>query len=86
LLKELDPEAFITTHFLSFARRLESEDEALDLAFMQVELDDHERPTYGFVPGVATTSLAAQTAARLGVTREELMALVRQNKGGSSTN
>ena len=43
-------------------------------------LDEHQRATYGFVPGVATTSLAAQTAARLGVTREELIALVRRKK------
>jgi len=81
LLKELEPEAFITTHFLSFARRLASEEQALQLAFLQVELDEHQRATYRFVPGVATTSLASQTAARLGVTREELMALVRRNKG-----
>lgn len=89
LLAELGPEAFITTHFLSFARRLEagggppegeSSAERLPLSFLQVELDSHQRPTYGFEPGVATTSLAAQTAARLGVTREELMTLVRQNR------
>jgi DNA mismatch repair protein MutS2 len=78
LLAELGPEAFISTHFLSFVRRLEDDDD-LPLSFLQVELDEHQRPTYGFVPGVATTSLAAQTAARLGVTREELMALVRRN-------
>ncbi len=79
LLDELGPETFITTHFLGFARRL-ADDEELDLAFLQVELDEHQRPTYDFVSGVATTSLAAQTAARLGVTREELMALVRRNR------
>jgi DNA mismatch repair protein MutS2 len=79
LLRELAPEAFITTHFLNFARRL-ADDADLALLFLQVELDAHQRATYGFVPGVATTSLAAQTAARLGVTREELMALVRRHK------
>jgi DNA mismatch repair protein MutS2 len=78
LLRELGPEAFITTHFLEFARRLSNEDEPL--RFLQVELDEHQHPTYGFVPGVAETSLAAQTAARLGVTREELLSLVRRNK------
>jgi DNA mismatch repair protein MutS2 len=82
LLEELGAEAFITTHFLEFARRLADENEPLRLRFFQVELDEHQRPTYGFVPGVATTSLAAQTAARLGVTREELMSLVRRNKRG----
>jgi len=80
LLDELGPESFITTHFLEFARKLSGDDEALPLSFLQVELDDTQRPTYGFTPGVATTSLAAQTAARLGVTREELMALVRRNR------
>lgn len=78
LLRELGPEAFITTHFLEFARRLKNDDEPL--SFLQVELDDLQHPTYGFVPGVADTSLAAQTAARLGVTREELLSLVRRNK------
>jgi len=81
LLRELRPEAFITTHFLEFARRLSEDAGDLGLAFLQVELDDHQRPNFGFVPGVAETSLAAQTAARLGVTREELMALVSRNKG-----
>jgi DNA mismatch repair protein MutS2 len=81
LLKELEPEAFITTHFLEFARALASDDDPLDLVFRQVELDEHQRATFRFVPGVATTSLATQTAARLGVTREELMALVKRHKG-----
>lgn len=101
LLAELGPEAFITTHFLTFARRLaaglgpiDGERPAesavppgarLPLSFLQVHLDAHQRPTYGFEPGVATTSLAAQTAARLGVTREELMALVRQNRAARRT-
>lgn len=80
LLDELGPESFITTHFLEFARKLSGDDEALPLSFLQVELDDAQRPTYGFTPGVATTSLATQTAARLGVTREELMALVQRNR------
>jgi len=79
LLDELGPESFITTHFLEFARKLSGEDEALPLSFLQVELDEAQRPTYDFTSGVASTSLAAQTAARLGVTREELMALVRRN-------
>ena len=50
------------------------------LEFFQVELDARERPTYGFVPGVAKTSLAQKTAARLGVTREELSALIAAKK------
>jgi DNA mismatch repair protein MutS2 len=78
LLGEIGPTAFITTHLLSFAARLEREGHAFaPLDFLQVELDAEERPTYQFVPGVATTSLAHRTAARLGVTEESLRKLVR---------
>jgi dsDNA-specific endonuclease/ATPase MutS2 len=48
------------------------------LAFLQVLLDAREVPTYRFEPGVAKTSLARQTAERLGVTREEIGGLIRQ--------
>jgi DNA mismatch repair protein MutS2 len=84
LLDELQANVFITTHFLQFAKRL-SDEPSHGLRFLQVELDPQERPTYGFVPGVAQTSLAHQTASRLGVTRDELLALVRRNapKGSS---
>ncbi|MEZ4302006.1 MAG: DNA mismatch repair protein [Polyangiaceae bacterium] len=76
LLPELGAKVFVTTHLLSFTTRL-SEDRSLPgLEFLQVELDRNERPTYGFLPGVAKTSLAHRTAARLGVTREELSALI----------
>lgn len=82
LLCELRPCVFITTHFLQFAAQLQSEDlDEAALEFLQVELDDHECPTFRFVDGVAETSLAHLTAARLGVTREELLALVRRNCG-----
>ena len=47
------------------------------LAFLQVALDASDAPTYRFEPGVAKTSLARQTAERLGVTREEIGALIR---------
>jgi DNA mismatch repair protein MutS2 len=80
LLHQLSPQAFISTHFLELAASLfraradarasttrNSREQGLD--FLQVELDAQSRPTYRFVPGVASTSLAAQTAARLGVTR-----------------
>ena len=87
LLAELEPQAFITTHFLQFASRLERERPVPRLEFLQVELDAQENPTYGFVPGVATTSLAERTAERLGVTREALRELVeraRLRKPGAS--
>ena len=86
LLDELGPSVFITTHFLQFAARLAAEtDKAAHLQFLKVELDDNECPTFKFNPGVADTSLAHQTAARLGVTREELLMLVRRNRRALKT-
>jgi DNA mismatch repair protein MutS2 len=79
LLAKLRPQGFITTHFLSFAARLERERSLTALRFVEVELDAQQKPTYQFVPGVAPTSLAAHAAARLGVTRDELERLVNRN-------
>jgi len=79
LLAKLRPQAFITTHFLTFAGRLEREKAIAGLRFLQVELDAAQKATYQFVAGVATTSLAAQAAARLGVTRGELEGLIDRN-------
>ena len=79
LLAELRPQAFITTHFLQLAAKLEGETPTPRLAFLQVELDARERPTYQFARGVARTSLARRTAERLGVTRDELQALVEKS-------
>lgn len=76
LLPRLRPQVFVSTHFLGMAARLEREPPVPCLEFLQVELDAEERPTFGFVPGVATTSLAHKIAARLGVTEEEFEALV----------
>jgi DNA mismatch repair protein MutS2 len=76
LLAELRPIAFVSTHFLRLAAELASDPGELPLQFIQVELDAQQRPTYHFVAGVAETSLAKQTAARLGVTREELLGLL----------
>jgi DNA mismatch repair protein MutS2 len=80
LLAELAPQAFITTHFLNLAARIAKTPPVSGLAFFQVELDQHQFPTYSFVPGVAETSLAQRTAARLGVTKDELLALVEASK------
>jgi DNA mismatch repair protein MutS2 len=81
MLTRLSPQAFITTHFLSFAARLEREQKIGDLRFLQVEIGRDDQPTYQFVPGVARTSLASHAAARLGVTGEQLLALVEQSLG-----
>lgn len=80
MLEKLAPQAFITTHFLAFATRLERERAIENLRFLQVELGAGHRPTYQFVPGVAQTSLAAHAASRLGVTRDQLLSLVERNK------
>ncbi len=76
LLPRLQPQVFISTHFLGLAARLEKEPPVEGLAFLEVELDEDERPTFGFILGVAKTSLAHRVAERLGVTREELEKLV----------
>jgi DNA mismatch repair protein MutS2 len=80
LLPELRALVFVTTHLLQFAERLAEERPIPRLEFLQVDLDAYERPTYAFVPGVARTSLAHKTAARLGVTRDELLALIAAKK------
>jgi DNA mismatch repair protein MutS2 len=79
MLTRLRPQAFITTHFLAFAGRLESEGAIPELRFLQVSLGENHEPTYQFKPGVAKTSLAGHAAARLGVTGEQLLALVERN-------
>jgi DNA mismatch repair protein MutS2 len=79
MMSQLEPQAFITTHFLAFANRLKREKPIAHLAFLQVELDAQRRPTYQFADGVAGSSLAAHTAERLGVTGEQLSALIQQN-------
>jgi DNA mismatch repair protein MutS2 len=81
LLGELRPATFVTTHFLAFAKRLASE--SPELEFLQVELDREENPTYQFVPGVATSSLAHRTAARLGVTEDALRKIVESRRSAA---
>jgi DNA mismatch repair protein MutS2 len=72
MLHRIDPVAFVTTHFLDFAQQLASETVLDSLRFLQAEVDPGDGPTYRFIPGVASTSLAVGTAHRLGVTFEEL--------------
>jgi len=79
LLGELSPVAFISTHFLSLAARLERE-RPVELTFLEVELGPTGKATYRFTPGVAKTSLARGVAERLGVTRESLRALLDSRK------
>ncbi|WP_394841851.1 DNA mismatch repair protein [Pendulispora brunnea] len=79
MLTRLGPYAFITTHFLAFAARLERQKTIPDLRFLRVVLGPAHEPTYQFAAGVAETSLAAHAAKRLGVTGEQLAALIEQN-------
>lgn len=85
MLTHLRPQAFITTHFLGFAARLERERKIPGLRFLQVALGANQEPTYQFEAGVAQTSLAAHAAARLGVTGEQLLALIQHNISSAST-
>lgn len=84
LLGELSPAAFISTHFLGLAARLER-DRPVELTFLQVELGSDGKATYRFTPGVAKTSLARGVAERLGVTRESLRALLESRKAELQT-
>ena len=85
LLGQIQPHALVTTHFLDFASRLQSQGSSDGLAFLQAEVDDRQGATFRFIPGVAKTSLAFGTAQRLGVTFEELERLL-ENRAGSSEN
>ena len=76
LLERMKAGAFVSTHFLDFVRELEGEPPLPRLRFLQVEPSEEARSTYQFVPGVAASSLAQETAQRLGVTFEELSRLI----------
>lgn len=78
LMGRLRPQVYVSTHFLGLAARLERERPIAGLSFLQVELDADEKPTFQFVPGVATSSLAHKVAERLGVTRDALEQLVAE--------
>lgn len=78
LLQRVEPRAFVTTHFLDFARSLEQQPIIKNLEFLQVEIDEQMISTYQFKDGVADTSLASLTAERLGVTFERLSSMIRE--------
>jgi DNA mismatch repair protein MutS2 len=80
LLGQLQPTLWLTTHFLQFAASLRESSDVPNLTFLKARLDAHETPTFEFEAGVAKTSLAKQTAARLGVTWDELTLLVERAK------
>ena len=80
LLERLGTVAFISTHFLDYAQTLAEAPPIPGLEFLQVEIDDAQRSTYQFLPGVAETSLAAVTAERLGVTFDQLSELIEHRR------
>ena len=80
LLERQGPLAFISTHFLDYARDLAASPPVERLEFLQVEVAADQRSTFQFVPGVASTSLAAAMAKRLGVTFEELTRLMDERE------
>jgi len=82
LLEQLDARVFVATHFLGFARTLESGEGSERRSFLQVELGPDRLPTYQFVAGVARSSMAVQTAQRLGVSEAQLRRLVEQRING----
>jgi len=81
LLDRLGALAFISTHYLDFARGLADEPPVQSLEFLRVETRDDLTPTYQFLPGVADSSLAAAIAERLGFTFEKLSALIDERRG-----
>lgn len=72
LLRRLRPVSLVTTHFLDFAQELHAGGPSDGLGFLHAEIDGDGGPTYRFVEGVASTSLAVGTARRLGVAFDEL--------------
>ena len=72
LLGRLRPVALVTTHFLDFAHDLYAARSHDGLGFLQAEVDGDDGPTFRFVDGVASTSLAVGTARRLGVAFDDL--------------
>ncbi|MCG8460444.1 MAG: hypothetical protein MI919_29535 [Holophagales bacterium] len=83
LLERLGGHAFISTHYLELAEQLRERSEIRGLRFLKVVSDDEHRSTYQFVPGVAETSLAAETARRLGVTFDELAEMIDRRRARS---
>lgn len=81
LLHELKPVAYISTHFLRFAKQLQEAPPFPGMEFLQVALDENDEPLHRFIDGVATHSSAQKTAERLGVTYEQLSEEIRKKKG-----
>ena len=82
LLRQIEPYALVTTHFLDFAAQLRNRSESDGLAFLQAEIDEDSGATFRFIPGVATTSLAVGTAKRLGLTFDELERVLEHRMAG----
>ena len=75
LLRHSRATAFVSTHFIEFVQELQEQPPWPDLRFLQTA------PGYQFHRGVATSSLAEETARRLGVTYEALCAVLQERLG-----
>jgi DNA mismatch repair protein MutS2 len=76
LLRGIDPVAFLTTHFLDYTQELAADPPYPQLEFLHAVTTADHVPTYTFRDGVASTSLAADTARRMGVTFDDLADLL----------
>ena len=93
LLRGVSSTALITTHFLDYTRSLQAAEAGAnggdaggelpgsELEFLRVVSTEDHVPTYQFTDGVAETSLASNTARRMGVTFDSLADLLVQRFG-----
>lgn len=81
LLRRSRAIAFVTTHFLDYTHELAATPPWPELEFLQALASPTSAPTYQFAEGVANSSLAAETARRLGVTSEALHAVLDERFG-----
>jgi DNA mismatch repair protein MutS2 len=83
VLAEAGIRAWVSTHFLDLAARLARETTHPRMVFLRAAVDAEGRPRFAFEPGVATSALAGETAARLGLTREGLRARIGRRRAAT---
>ncbi len=60
LLRQIEPVAFVTSHFLDYADAMQREPTVAELGFLQAEVDGDRGATFRFVPGVADNLLGGR--------------------------
>ena len=83
MLTRLAPQAFITTHFLAFARGSSGSATSRTCASCRSSSVRSTSRRTSSRRASRTTSLAGHAAARLGVTRDQLIALIERNIAAS---